>query len=140
MPETRFSLKDHLFNEETVGRLGDMMAAADPTFGRDRFMASVMKAMPVLELKQRIRMISEALGRQLPDDYPAAALVIERALPPPLDPTLSDDDFGDFIIAPFGDYVAHHGGTSQPLRHVNRLAQETDDAVLYGGLHQAIPR
>ena len=109
MPETPFSLKDHLFNEETVGRLGDMMAAADPTFDRDRFMASVMKAMPELELKQRIRMISEALGKQLPDDYPAAALVIERALPPPLDPTLSDDDFGDFIIAPFGDYVARHG-------------------------------
>jgi 3-methyladenine DNA glycosylase AlkC len=38
-----------------------------------------------------------------------AARQIEGALPPPLDPTLTDNDFGDFIFAPFGKYVEDHG-------------------------------
>ena len=109
MTEKRFSLKDHLFNEKSVGRLADSLADADLAFDRDRFMASVMEAMPELELKQRITMISDVLSDQLPDDYESAARIIERALPPPLDPSLSDDDFGEFIIAPLGDYVARWG-------------------------------
>jgi 3-methyladenine DNA glycosylase AlkC len=32
-----------------------------------------------------------------------------RALPPPLDPTKTDNDFGRFIFAPLGEYVARHG-------------------------------
>jgi len=105
----RFSLKDHLFNEETVGRLGGMLADADPSFDRESFMASVLEAMPDLELKQRITMISDLLGEQLPNNFEQAVVVIENALPPPLDPSLSDDDFGDFIIAPLGDYVVRRG-------------------------------
>ncbi|HEU4894399.1 MAG TPA: hypothetical protein VFT85_01075, partial [Acidimicrobiia bacterium] len=31
------------------------------------------------------------------------------ALPPPLDPSLGDDDFGDFIFAPFGRYIEDNG-------------------------------
>jgi len=109
MAEKRFSLKDHLFNEETIGLLADLFGDTDPSFERDRFMTSVVDAMPGLELKQRITMIADVLSEQLPANYTLAAGVIEKALPPPLDPTLSDDDFGAFIIAPLGDYVATWG-------------------------------
>ena len=109
MSEERFSLKDHLFNHETVGRLADWMEGVDPAFDRARFLDSVLTAMPELELKQRITLISDVLAAHLPDDFQSAAVVIENALPPPLDPTLGDDDFGEFIVAPFGDYVARHG-------------------------------
>ena len=109
MAEKRFSLKEHLFNEGTLARLADLFGNADPSFGRDRFMTSVMNAMPDLELKQRITMIADVLSDQLPNDYKSAAGIIEKALPPPLDPTLWDDDFGEFIIAPLGDYVARWG-------------------------------
>ncbi len=109
MAEKRFSLKDHLFNRETVGRLADWLAVADPGFDRDGFVGSIMTAMPDLELKQRITLIADVLGEHLPSDFEAAATLIETALPPPLDPTLTDDDFGEFIIAPLGDYVARRG-------------------------------
>ena len=108
-PTERFSLKDHLFNPQTVGWLAGLLADVDPAFDRDGFEAEVLSAMPELELKQRISMIAEVLATHLPEDFEQAAGVIASALPPPLDPSLSDDDFGEFVIAPLGDYVARWG-------------------------------
>lgn len=105
----RFSLKDHLFNPQSIGRLAGFFGDADPTFDRDGFEAEVLAAMPELELKARVSMIADVLAGHLPEEYEEAAGVIRSALPSPLDPTLSDDDFGDFVIAPLGDYVARWG-------------------------------
>ena len=104
----KFSLKDHLFNADTVARLGDHFAAAG-VFRAEPFVRDVMARMPPLELMARIQMIAAVLTDHLPRDFPAAADAISAALPPPLDPTLSDDDFGHFIYAPLGVYVEHHG-------------------------------
>ncbi|NIZ15714.1 hypothetical protein, partial [Phaeobacter sp. HF9A] len=41
----------------------------------------------------------------VPGDLAGVAPVIRRALPPPLDPARSDDDFGDFIFAPLGEWI-----------------------------------
>lgn len=103
-----FSLKDDLFNADTVGRLGQHFEAAG-VFPAAPFVAEVMGQMPPLELKARINMIADVLAGHLPDDFPAAADAIAAALPPPLDPTLCDDDFGHFIYAPLGVYVENHG-------------------------------
>ncbi|MDX8349575.1 hypothetical protein SLH49_16445 [Cognatiyoonia sp. IB215446] len=104
----RFSLKDHLFNPETVGRLGGYFEAAG-VFKAAPFVADVLAEMEPLELKARINLIANVLARYLPGDFPAAADAINAALPPPLDPTLTDDDFGHFIYAPLGVYVENHG-------------------------------
>lgn len=105
----RFSLKDHLFNVEKVSYLGGLLEVAIAGFDRARFEASVLEKMPELELKQRIALIAEVLGQHLDTDFARAAEQIRSALPPPLDPTLTDDDFGDFIFAPFGKYVEDRG-------------------------------
>lgn len=105
----RFSLKDHLFNVEKVSYLGGLLGEAITGFDRARFEATVLERMPELELKQRIALIAEVLGEHLDADFARAAEQIRSALPPPLDPTLADDDFGDFIFAPFGKYVAERG-------------------------------
>lgn len=105
----RFSLKDHLFNAETVSYLGGLLGKAIAGFDRSRFEASVLEKMPELELKQRIALIAGVLGEHLDADFARAAHQIRSALPPPLDPTLTDDDFGDFIFAPLGKYVENHG-------------------------------
>ncbi len=105
----RFSLKDHLFNHETVSYLGGLLSDADPGFDREAFADEVLARMPPLELKQRIAMITEVLERHMPAGFPEAAALISRALPPPLDPSKTDDDFGDFIFAPFGEFVAANG-------------------------------
>ena len=110
-----FSLKDHLFNREKVAYLAKLFASQNAEFSERAFVADVMKRLPSLELKQRIVLIAECLERHLPDDFPAAAAQITKSLPPPLDETKTDDDFGDFIIAPLGEYVVRNGLTREHL-------------------------
>ena len=101
-----FSLKDELFNEGKVRYLAGLFGG---TIDGARFVDEVMAKLPALELKARISHISEVLAGHLPDDFAEAAAVVEAALPAPLDPSLRDDDFGDFIFSPLGAYVAANG-------------------------------
>ncbi|MFM2423911.1 MAG: hypothetical protein RLZZ70_300 [Candidatus Parcubacteria bacterium] len=133
----RFSLKDHLFNKERVAYLASLLAAADKNFDAKEFEREVMHTLLTLELKARIRWIADVLSRHLPTDYKKAVAVIVRALPPPLDPTKTDDDFGEFILAPFGEYVAKHGCTKErlalSLETLRELTQRfsMEDAIRY---------
>ncbi|NIZ59437.1 hypothetical protein DL239_00445 [Sedimentitalea sp. CY04] len=104
-----FSLKDQLFNREKVRYLASLFAGADPQFNADRFEAQVMEQLLELELKQRISWIAEVLGDMLPGELPAVADTLRAALPAPLDPRKTDDDFGDFIFAPLGEFVIAKG-------------------------------
>lgn len=110
MTSERFSLKDHLFNAERVSYLGDLLEAGIPGFDRTRFESEVLARLPDLELKQRIDMIARVLKTHLDTNFDKAAGQIQASLPPPLDPTLSDNDFGDFILIPLGKYVEDNGG------------------------------
>lgn len=109
MAQERYSLKDALFNAEKVAYLAGLFGAADARFDADGFERDVMAEMLPLELKARMLLIARVLGEYLPDDFVEAANVIERALPPELDPSKTDDDFGDFIFGPLGEYVAANG-------------------------------
>jgi 3-methyladenine DNA glycosylase AlkC len=102
-----FSLADQLFNMDTVAQLADGFGRAG-IFDPAAFHADVMADLQSHELKGRIAFIADVLERYLPSDFSQAAAAIERALPPPLDPTLTDDDFGHFIYAPLGVYVENH--------------------------------
>ncbi len=104
-----FSLKDQLFNAEKTRYLAGLFADADTSFDAPAFEAQVMSRLPELELKERMAWIAECLQQAVPGDLPDIAPVLLRALPPPLDPTKSDDDFGDFIFAPLGDWVVAVG-------------------------------
>ncbi|MEZ6134514.1 MAG: hypothetical protein R3C53_06360 [Pirellulaceae bacterium] len=106
---TNFSLKDHLFNADRVRFLAQQFSSAVPDFDEAEFTRAVMQRLKKLELKQRIVHIAETLEQFLADDFPAAAKQIMAALPPELDPTKTDDDFGDFIIAPLGEFVVRRG-------------------------------
>ncbi len=112
---TGFSLKDHLFNRQKVDYLAGLFAANDSSFDRRRFVSSVMKRLESLELKQRITWIAETLIRHLPAQYPHAVKRIVGSLPPPLDESKTDDDFGDFIFAPLGEYVVRQGMSPEHL-------------------------
>ncbi len=104
----KFSLKDDLFNPTTVGRLGQHFEDAG-VFAAGPFVSEVLAGMAPLELKARISWIAQVLENHLPQGFPAAVKAIITALPPPLDPSLRDDDFGHFIYAPLGVYVENHG-------------------------------
>lgn len=104
-----FSLADQLFNAEKVSGLAARFAAADPSFDAPGFCADVTARLTDLELKARMSWIAECLTARLPGTLSGAAPILRAALPPPLDPTLSDDDFGDFIYAPLGEVVGTLG-------------------------------
>lgn len=113
--KSTFSLKDQLFNADRVSHLAALIERAHPVFPGDAFRRAVMEAFPSLELKQRIAHITVMLHVYLPREYRAALHVIMRALPPELDPTRSDDDYGDFIFAPLSLFVAKYGCTEEHL-------------------------
>lgn len=102
-----FSLKDQLFNAEKTRYLAGLFASDQ--FDGAGFEARVMQRLPELELKERIAWIAECLAETVPGDLPEIAQTLTAALPPPLDPSLTDDDFGDFIFAPLGEWVVNVG-------------------------------
>lgn len=104
-----FSLKDQLFNAEKTRYLAGLFTGADPSFDAEAFEGQVMSRLLGLELKERMAWIAECLQQAVPGDLPDIAPTLLRALPPPLDPTKTDDDFGDFIFAPLGDWVVNIG-------------------------------
>ncbi len=120
-----FSLKDQLFNRDKVQYLAGLFAAADPGFNGPGFQAQVMERLPELELKARIDWIAEVLDQRLPADFFVMVDVVERALPPPLDPALTDDDFGDFIFAPLGELMVRRGLQTHPGRALEAIEQIT---------------
>lgn len=110
--ETGFSLADDLFNKRTVTELASRLAPASPGFNKAAFVRRVTSKFGEQELKERIHWIVTVLADYLPSRFPAALKVLTAALPAPLDPTRSDDDFGHFIWVVPGEYVARHGCTS----------------------------
>ncbi len=109
MMKKKFSLKDALFNVETVTYLADLFKEADDSFGGSAFVDEVMERLCELELKERIVWIAQVLEKHLPKDFKKASKLIVKALPPPLDPSKSDNDYGSFIFAPLGEYVVRNG-------------------------------
>lgn len=118
-----FSLKDQLFNLERVRYLAGLFSDA-PGFETARFEARVMERLPELELKARIAWIAECLEEAMPGDLSVVGPAIRNALPPPLDPTKSDDDFGSFIFAPLGEWVVNTG-LEDPDRGLDLLREIT---------------
>jgi 3-methyladenine DNA glycosylase AlkC len=130
-------LKDLLFNKAKVERIASDIHRAYPSFRKNEFSRDVVSGFPELELKARIAWIAECLKSYLPGDYARAIGILVKALPPPNDPTLSDGDFGDFIHAPYSEFVARNGCTKEHLRlSLDALREITqrfsaEDAIRY---------
>lgn len=105
----KFSLKDHLFNPETIGQLAAEYAAGLPSFDADRFAKEALSGLPDRELLARLDWMADCLEPQLAPDFPTMATQLEAAMPARLDPTLKDDDFGHFIHALPGILAVRHG-------------------------------
>ena len=107
--EPSFSLKDELFNRTSVTELATGVARAHSAFPAQRFINDSVTGFPERELKARIQWLVECLHRHLPADVNEATTILLSALPPPLDPTLMDDDFGRFIWGVPAEYIAQYG-------------------------------
>ncbi len=123
MPE-KVLLKDILFNRGKVEQIAHEIGLVYPPFEKKKFIRDVVAEFPRLELKARISWISECLRKYLPEDFGRAVGILIKALPPPNDPELSDGDFGDFIYAPYAEYVAKNGCTREHLELSLRALRE----------------
>jgi 3-methyladenine DNA glycosylase AlkC len=113
MDSQRTLLKDRFFNRAKVATLATELKRAHPAFPAAAFVDQVMSRLSELELKQRIAWITDCLEKHLPGNYRRAVHTMLRSLPAPCDPELLDRDFGDFIYAPYSEYVARHGCTRE---------------------------
>ncbi|WP_119696184.1 DNA alkylation repair protein [Microbacterium halotolerans] len=122
----REPLKDQLFNREKVSAIAAEIRSAHDEFDAEAFTEAVVARLPELELKQRISWIATCLRERLPADFTEALRVLVSALPEQADPTLGDGDFGDFIYAPYGEFVAAYGCSGEHLdRSLEALRQIT---------------
>ncbi len=111
----KFSLKDHLFNQEKVERIASQIKSVFSDFQKEKFKDQVIQKFNELELKERINHISICLENNLPSNFIEAVEILIRSLPEPCNSNLTDDDFGDFIYAPYNHFVAVYGCTSNNL-------------------------
>ena len=105
----KFSLKDHLFNAESLSDLAAEFSVGIPTFDAQRFQAEALAGFPERELLERLEWMADCLEPQLSSDFPDMADQLEASMPPPLDASLKDDDFGRFIHALPGILAVRHG-------------------------------
>lgn len=120
-----FSLADQLFNAETLSQLTGEFAASVPGFDADRYLSDVLPKLPKLELMARMEAMADGLEAQLAADFPTMADQLEAAMPPPLDPTRKDDDFGQFIHTMPGILAARHGLENHRDRALDLLHEAT---------------
>jgi 3-methyladenine DNA glycosylase AlkC len=135
--EEKFSLKDHLFNPEKIEKIATEIKQVYTDFEKDKFTHTVTEKFPELELKERIYHITDCLKKYLPNEYKLAVEVLLKSLPAPCDPNLNDDDFGDFIYAPYHHFVAVYGCTKEHLTFSLNVLEElttrfsAEDAIRY---------
>lgn len=103
-----FSLADQLFNESSIGDLAQEYSVL-PGFEAEDFASEVLSGFDGLGLLERLDWIATCVEKRLPTEFPAMVEALRAAMPPELDPTLRDDDFGRFIHAVPGILAVRHG-------------------------------
>lgn len=123
MEKEKVLLKNLLFNKEKVEMIANAIGEACKSkkinnFDKSSFVKSILNEFPELELKARITCITNNLKKYFEFinlDYRKSVEILLKALPPELDNSKTDDDFGDFIYAPFNEFVATYGLTEKDL-------------------------
>jgi 3-methyladenine DNA glycosylase AlkC len=111
----KFSLKDELFNARKVEQIAKEIHAVYIDFDVKVYTDEVLLSFPELELKERMYHMRDMFKKYLPQEYILATNILLEALPPELDKSKTDDDFGDFIYSPYSEFVVAYGCCSEHL-------------------------
>ncbi len=118
-----------------VARLGAAFSAVDPDFPRQRFLRLAGKGLDGLELKARMAQVAAALQDCLPEDFSAAAGIVERVVDGASTQQVDADggsgsastdspDLGTWELWPVNDWVAL-AGRNDPEQALHLLARIT---------------
>ncbi len=108
-------LKDQLYNRKKVEKIAREITVVYPSFHPVSFTDDTLASFASLELKERMYHVRDMLAKYLPVDYKEALEILLASLPEELDSSKSDDDFGDFIYAPYAEFVTKFGCKSEDL-------------------------
>lgn len=117
-------MKDALFNAPKVSMIASEIKSVYGDFEQEKFEKETVEKFPELELKARIFHIRDMLAKYLPDDFREATTILLKALPPELDSTKTDDDFGDFIYSPYSEFVTEWGCSQKYLEFSHEALRE----------------
>jgi len=120
-----FSLKDQLFNAQSLGQLGAEYAAGLPGLDGQAFARQALSGVPERSLMACLDWFADCITPYLSADFPQMADQLEAMMPPPLDPALRDDDFGRFIHAVPGILAVRHGLEHHHARALDLLHAAT---------------
>ena len=96
----------NLFSRELIAGMGRELAAREPRFDRDGFVAAASAGLEELELKARAAQIAHALERHLPADFADACALMLASLAP-----VEGEGAGlrGWAVMPMADVVAARG-------------------------------
>lgn len=104
-----FSLKDQLFNAQSLGQLGTEYSAGLPGLDGAAFARRALSGVSERSLMACLDWFADCIEPHLSADFPVMADQLEAMMPQPLNPSLRDDDFGRFIHAVPGILAVRHG-------------------------------
>ncbi len=109
MVEKNFSMKDRLFNADSLGQLSTQYSQGLPSIDANAFLEATLGGIPERSLMECLDWFADCLEPYLATDFPNMAAQLEAMMPEKLDPTLRDDDFGHFVHAVPGVLAVRHG-------------------------------
>lgn len=101
-----FSLKDQLFNKQKVEYISGLIKEVYSDFSDKLFIIEVLEKFPELELTERITHISKIFYKYLPEDFEKSVNILLKSLPENKENWTLDNNFWDFIFAPYSEYIA----------------------------------
>jgi len=118
------TLKERSLGKSQVIEIGQLVSSAWEEFDSDEFVSQVYtQSFEVAGILERVRIISEILKIHLPKDYLKSIEILLNTLRNSPSPSSL---FGDFIYAPFGEFVGKYGCSAKYLEcSLNALSEMT---------------
>lgn len=115
--ETNFSLKDDLFNRDTVEEMAKSIKSVYQAFDEDTFIQTCINGFESRELKERMSYICTCLKDMLPEDfYQATEIMLESC-------KISQAE-ESFVYGAFSEYVEIYGCSDVHLKHSLKMLGE----------------
>lgn len=115
--EKTFSLKDDLFNRETVMELSHSIKCVHETFDADSYTEKCLSGFDSRELKERMSYMCELLKTELPSDFYKATDIMLKAC----EKTKASERF---VYGSFCEYIEKYGCSDEYLNHSLKMLGE----------------